>query len=646
MKLNIQFFALLFISTFLLQAQDFNEGPYGIEYFDIAGPFTIADLNSTLAGDLNFDETVNIQDIILEISYIIGTLSNIDWFDEGDMNNDMTIDILDVILIVNNILTPEDPNWSFENEWNGEDSYVFISYSGASGSSTLWNASDREDFLEKSPDNVHYFFVSDRTTFVTDINNIKSIYDDILDDMDPDEANHWRKHLHFVPNKVSGFDNWLTEALQGKRALAIDRFQRLREIGYLGNPNGFTGTYISYVAHEPIYFNSEWDNLYEDDSTYDELIVWEREFLSGWWGASFSTDVTFPSEEELSNYSGMSVELLRGCPDCGLFDAGATQVECGEVINYSDAGCDDYDRKANMYICQGQCYETTYYGNADESTCTEGGNLWDSDQGICYSIMYNNLSQNTCLDSFTMTWDSNRECEEVARWITPFARQPHHLTDISPFIAHIKSGGTKTLKYQESGWPNSLVTLKFRFYHNTQSSPTPQEYIPIWNGTVLFNPDYDDNRPPTVFEVPQNASKVEFVSYLTGHGWGNGTCYNCSEFCNSKHIFTVNGGTGEFEYSYPEANQTTHCMSSEMIGAGTIPNQYGTWGYGRAGWCPGLDVKPDVMDITDYIIPGEENIIDYEACRVQGTSCVEPPSCGTCGYCPEIAFSSYIIIYY
>ena len=52
------------------------------------------------------------------------------------------------------------------------------------------------------------------------------------------------------------------------------------------------------------------------------------------------------------------------------------------------------------------------------------------------------------------------------------------------------------------------------------------------------------------------------------------------------------------------------------------------------------------MDITDYVLAGEENIIDYEACRVQGTSCLEPPTCGTCGYCPEIAFSSYIVIYY
>ena len=165
MKFNLQLSICFFISTFILSGQDFHEGPYGVEYFDIAGPFTVSDLNSTLNGDLNFDDTVNIQDVILEISYIIGTLTDIDWFDEGDMNNDLTIDVLDIILIIYNILTPSDPYWSFENEWNGEDTYVFISYSGASGSSTLWNASDREDFLENSPDNVHYFFVSDRTSF-------------------------------------------------------------------------------------------------------------------------------------------------------------------------------------------------------------------------------------------------------------------------------------------------------------------------------------------------------------------------------------------------------------------------------------------------------------------------------------------------
>ena len=47
--------------------------------------------------------------------------------------------------------------------------------------------------------------------------------------------------------------------------------------------------------------------------------------------------------------------------------------------------------------------------------------------------------------------------------------------------------------------------------------------------------------------------KVEFVAYITGHGWGSAGCFNCAEFCNSKHIFSINGGVHEFETSFPNA---------------------------------------------------------------------------------------------
>ena len=145
----------------------------------------------------------------------------------------------------------------------------------------------------------------------------------------------------------------------------------------------------------------------------------------------------------------MSIELLRGCPDANG--------------NYSDQGCDDYDRKARMFIC-------------DE----DGSN-----------------------------------CHEAARWITPFDRQPHHLTDISPFISMLKPRGNKMVKFQESGWPNSLLTMRFRFYHGQDMTDTPQEFQPMWVGTIPFNPDFDANTPPIVFEVPDDAAKVEFVSYLS-----------------------------------------------------------------------------------------------------------------------------------
>ena len=382
-----------------------------------------------------------------------------------------------------------------------------------------------------------------------------------------------------MPVRSLDLDNWLSTALNGKNALAIDTSQKIREIGYLGNPASFTGTYIHYLAHEAVYFNYEKNIFAEPEEPYDEFIVFDEEIYTGGWAASISNTIEFPSAEQMSSYSKMEVELLRGCPDSNG--------------NYSDAGCDDYDRIARMFVCD-----------------LDGSN-----------------------------------CKEIARWITPFDRQPHSLTDISPFIATLANGGQKIIKFQESGWPNSLLTMKFRLYHNTDRQPTPQEFQPMWVGTIPFNPDFDDNTPPIVFEVPDNATKVEFVSYITGHGWG---CdgMNCAEFCNSKHTFIVNGGVHEFDTSYPEAGDLDYCMEPGTIVQGVKPNQYGTWGYGRAGWCPGQDVHPMVTDITDYVSIGDENVIDYDGCRVQGNNCLDPPICQGDGYCPEIAMTSYIIVWY
>ena len=58
------------------------------------------------------------------------------------------------------------------------------------------------------------------------------------------------------------------------------------------------------------------------------------------------------------------------------------------------------------------------------------------------------------------------------------------------FISSVRPGGNKTIKFQESGWPNSLLTLKIRLYNDVNVESTPMTILPIWNGTVGFDPDY------------------------------------------------------------------------------------------------------------------------------------------------------------
>ena len=151
-------FFLLFSSIIL--SLDFSEGPYGSEYFDIAGPFSVEDLNATPEGDITNDNILNIQDVVLMISYVIGNIDdNINWFEDGDINNDDIIDILDIVILINSILEGDDPNWNFESKWNGEDCYIFINYTNLSGALIASTDNERELLLTNSPLNVHYFFI-------------------------------------------------------------------------------------------------------------------------------------------------------------------------------------------------------------------------------------------------------------------------------------------------------------------------------------------------------------------------------------------------------------------------------------------------------------------------------------------------------
>ena len=99
---------------------------------------------------------------------------------------------------------------------------------------------------------------------------IKDIYDEILLNLSQENQDHWNSHLHFINQKTSNLDNWLSTALDGKSAMAIDCFQRIREIGYLGNPANFTGTYVNYLAHEALYFNHEQEIFSNTGEVYDE----------------------------------------------------------------------------------------------------------------------------------------------------------------------------------------------------------------------------------------------------------------------------------------------------------------------------------------------------------------------------------------
>ena len=104
------------------------------------------------------------------------------------------------------------------------------------------------------------------------------------------------------------------------------------------------------------------------------------------------------------------------------------------------------------------------------------------------------------------------------------------------------------------------------------------------------------------FTVPPEATSVEIVATITGHGFNKDTA-NCAEFCDHQHYYTI-GEHQTYEW-HPIVYSSEGCENE--VGNGVVANQFGSWPFGRAGWCAGQDVKQWTYDITDWIDNGTNN---------------------------------------
>ena len=196
--------------------------------------------------------------------------------------------------------------------------------------------------------------------------------------------------------------------------------------------------------------------------------------------------------------------------------------------------------------------------------------------------------------------DSN---DTIARWITAYGREGHWLTKAPGAIPLLAAQSTLRL----ATWQEYTVSLTFWFRRGSQYAP--QARMPLWSGGML-DLAYNAGRPPIPFNVPTESTRVVLTTLITGHGWGVDEA-NCAEFCNHVHHFTVNGISSEqLVRENSVVSKNDGCQAQVL--SGVVPNQFGTWPYGRAGWCPGKDVEWWEVDITPWIAEGE-NIISYRA---------------------------------
>lgn len=225
---------------------------------------------------------------------------------------------------------------------------------------------------------------------------------------------------------------------------------------------------------------------------------------------------------------------------------------------------------------------------------------------------------------------------EIGRWITTYGRSGKWLTEITELAPLLKNKSSYNFKLSVAGdqYENHLDFIFLR----DESVKTPAESVPLFNGTVPFDENYNQHWEETEVNIPEKTEKVVILAYITGHGNGSEQ-ENCAEFCKFESIFYVNGHP--FEIDFDNAGTSRGCF--DLVSEGTVPNQYGSWPFGRAGWCPGQDVKFIKIDVTEKIKKGEINKFLYGA-FLDGEIYM-PVITDPSGYRAEIPLSSYIVIF-
>ncbi len=195
------------------------------------------------------------------------------------------------------------------------------------------------------------------------------------------------------------------------------------------------------------------------------------------------------------------------------------------------------------------------------------------------------------------------DCRQIGRFITTYWRPGRWVVDATPFLALMKEGGNRHFEFYTT--QAYTVTLDARF-SNRGKGYRPSALHPLWTGGT-FDADYNSNQADVSFDVPKDAAGVDLWMVISGHGYASDEA-SCGEFCNHQHEVTLGSGDQWF-HEYPEAGTAYGCM--DQVADGVVPNQGGTWVYGRGGWCPGLEVEPWVEDLSTGITFGAENTLSY-----------------------------------
>eukprot|EP00933_Yihiella_yeosuensis_P015581 TRINITY_DN1354_c0_g1_i3.p1 TRINITY_DN1354_c0_g1~~TRINITY_DN1354_c0_g1_i3.p1 ORF type:complete len:892 (-),score=113.63 TRINITY_DN1354_c0_g1_i3:285-2936(-) len=262
---------------------------------------------------------------------------------------------------------------------------------------------------------------------------------------------------------------------------------------------------------------------------------------------------------------------------------------------------------------------------------------WDMEMNLFFCTEGRSDHPTNCRDSASL----------VARWITPYGREGRWLSNATaalPLLLAAAGDGSKPASLHLTSSQVHLASMVFWLRRSSSEGRPrgiPLARVQLWDGG-FYGKDYNDAHPALRLEAPRHTSRAVLSVLLTGHGWGLDE-ENCAEFCAHSHHFQVNGHE-ELVKAHPKASSRDGCFQKVLDGA--VPNQHGTWPFGRAGWCPGMHVNWWEKDITSMLHNSTLNNITYRS-LFNGSDYVAAPSetPNKNGYPAQIHMVSFVTFY-
>jgi len=381
--------------------------------------------------------------------------------------------------------------------------------------------------------------------------------------MDEARRSWWSDRIHILrtPPKQMG---WVAELgapnvrrtgnyHDGQRFVGflVDPRQQIRPLGELVDWAN-SRPRIEWLAHEVKALRHEADVLAAAESVPAEIVtVLDGEGIgTGWGGAGVFAEVALP--DDLAHFEGLELDMNLSCFHV---EPGGETDEL--VDNVGDLNCPEWDRIVHLDLCTDETGES------------------------CFT--------------------------ELGRWITAYTKDGHWIHDVSPLLPLLAEVGD-TAWFRIRSIDNYRTFLSLRFIDD-DTRPRPLATVPLYDGGQLHAETNDRYAQPVDVAVPAEADRAEIVAAITGHSFGKDT-KNCGEFCDHQHTFSVGGVS--VQETHPTAGTSYGCADAVGEGSGVVANQYGSWPFGRAGWCPGAPVDLWRADVTAGVVAGQTASVAYE----------------------------------